>query len=144
MAVLVKQQYLHTFSQYGERRPTNGWDRFGSLGHPSNFQRVSRLGFFTAPTSLIGCQPNFAWCLAVSLAATLYIHLGVLPLTEFCQLQKITLRPSLALSYIGSLTARHSSSGRPPDFAALYLTILTQKGGHPVWHWAVELSSLAN
>jgi len=32
---------------------------------------------------------------------------------------KLTLRPSLALSYIGSITARHSSSGRQPNFAAL-------------------------
>jgi len=33
---LVKQQYLlHMSSQYGELWPTNGWDRFGSLGHPS-------------------------------------------------------------------------------------------------------------
>jgi len=33
---------------------------------------------------------------------------------------KFTLRPSLAFSYIGSVTARHSSSGRQPDFAAWY------------------------
>jgi len=32
----VKQQYLlHMSSQYGELRPTSGWDRFVSLGHPS-------------------------------------------------------------------------------------------------------------
>jgi len=37
---LVKQQYLlHMFPQYGELRPTNGWDWFGSLRHPSKFQR---------------------------------------------------------------------------------------------------------
>jgi len=30
-----------------------------------------------------------------------------------------TLRPSLALSYIGSVTALHLSSGRQPNFAAL-------------------------
>ena len=28
---------------------------------------------------------------------------------------KFTLRPSLVLSYIGSITARHSSSGRQPN-----------------------------
>ena len=67
---------------------TNGWDRFGSLGNPSKFQRVSRLGFVTAPTSLSGGQPNFAGCLAVIWAATLCIHFGdLLPLTEFCQVQ---------------------------------------------------------
>ena len=33
---VVKQQYLfHMSSQYGELRPTSGWHRFGSLGHPS-------------------------------------------------------------------------------------------------------------
>jgi len=31
---------------------------------------------------------------------------------------KFTLRPGLAFSYIGSITARHSSSGRQPNFAA--------------------------
>jgi len=35
---LVKQQYLlHMSLQYGELPPTNGWDQFGSLGHPANF-----------------------------------------------------------------------------------------------------------
>jgi len=34
---------------------------------------------------------------------------------------KLTLRPSLALSYIASVTAWHSSSGRQPNFAAGYL-----------------------
>ena len=45
----VKQQYLlHMFSQYGALRRTNGWDRLGSLGHPSKFERVSHLGVVTA------------------------------------------------------------------------------------------------
>jgi len=47
------------FSQYGELRPTSGWDRFGCLGHPSEFQRVWRLGLVTAATSLTGGQQNF-------------------------------------------------------------------------------------
>jgi len=63
---LVKHQYLpHMFSQYGKLRPTNGWDRFVCLGHPSKFQTVSRLASVTAATSLSGGQPNFAQCLAV-------------------------------------------------------------------------------
>ena len=58
------------------------------FGHPSTFQRVSRIGFVNAATSLIGGQPNFARCLAVSSAATLYIDFrGLLPLTEFCHVQ---------------------------------------------------------
>ena len=48
-------------SQYGELRPTSRWDRSGSWGHPSLFQRVSRLGsVITARPSSIGRQPNFA------------------------------------------------------------------------------------
>jgi len=58
--------------QYGELRPTNGCDRFSSLGHPSKFQPVLRLAFVIAVTSLTWGQPNFARCLAVYWAATLY------------------------------------------------------------------------
>jgi len=110
---LVKQQYLpHMSSQYGELRPTSGWDRFGCLGHPSEFQQVSRLGSVTAATSLNGSQPNFARSLALSWAGTLYIHFrGILPRNGILPGAKFTLRPSLALSYIDSVIARHSSRG---------------------------------
>ena len=93
---LVKQQYLlHISSQYDELRPTRGWDRFVSLGHPSKFQRVSRFGFVTAATSLNGSQPNFARCLAVSWTGTLYIHyLGFLPRNGIWPGATFTLRPS--------------------------------------------------
>jgi len=85
---LVKQQLFHMSSQYGELWPTNGWDLFGSLGHSSKFQRVSRLAFVTTATSLSGGQPNFPRCAAISLAGTLYIHFGgLLTITEFCHLQ---------------------------------------------------------
>ena len=54
----VKQQYLlHMLPQYGELRPTRGWDRFGSLGHPSYFKRLLRLGSITVSSER---QPNFA------------------------------------------------------------------------------------
>jgi len=42
---IVKQQYLCQVPQYGEIRPTNRWDPFGSLGQPSKFQWVLCLGF---------------------------------------------------------------------------------------------------
>jgi len=65
----------------------NGWDWFASLGHPSKFQRVSRHGFVTEPTSLNGGQPTFARCLAVFWAGTLYVHIwGCCPLTQFCHM----------------------------------------------------------
>ena len=120
---LFKQQYvLHMSAQYGELRPTSGWDRFANLRHSSKFQRVSPLAFVTAATSLTEDQPNFAQCLAVSWAGKLYIHFrGFLPPDWILSGAKFTLRPSLAFAYmyIGNGTARHTSSGRQPNFAAL-------------------------
>ena len=40
--------------QHGELRPTSGWDRFVSLGHPTKFQLVSRLGSVTARHVVVG------------------------------------------------------------------------------------------
>jgi len=51
---------LPHISQYGELRPASGWDLLASLGYPSTFQRVSRLGRVTARHSSSGRQPNFA------------------------------------------------------------------------------------
>jgi len=41
-------------SQYGELRPTNGWDRLTSLGHPCKFQLVWLLGNITARHLVVG------------------------------------------------------------------------------------------
>jgi len=67
---------------------TSGWDLLASLGHRSKFQWVSRLGFVTAATSFTGGQANFAQCLAVSWAGTLYIHFwGLWPPDGICHVQ---------------------------------------------------------
>jgi len=72
---LVKQQYLLQMSlQYGELGPTNGWDRFGSLEHPSTFQQVLGHGFVTTAMALNGRQPNFVRCLAISWTGTPYLY----------------------------------------------------------------------
>jgi len=113
---------------------------------PSKFQRVSRLGFVTAPASLNGRQPNFARCLAVACTGTLYIRFWrLLTPNRFLPSAKFTLRPSLAFSYIDSVTARHSSSGRQPNFAMWYKewnygtfadgATYTRQGGH-ISRWA--------
>jgi len=60
------------FPQYGELRPTSGWDRSGSLGHPCKCQWVSCLGSVTAWHSSSGRQPDFA---ALNRGAT-YIRQG--------------------------------------------------------------------
>jgi len=112
------------------------------LGHPSKFQRVSRLAFVTAATSLTGGQPNFARCLAVSWAATLCIHFrGLLLLTEFCPVQnslyvQVLCSPILAALLHGtravgiSGTAAFSrgrhlySAGRPSRWASAHILVL--------------------
>jgi len=48
----------HNMVNFG--RPTSGWDRFRSLGHPSKFQRVLRLVSVTGRHSSRGRQQNFA------------------------------------------------------------------------------------
>jgi len=48
----------------------------------------------------------------------MYAFFGAIAPNEILSGAEFTLRPSLALSYIGSITARHASSGRQPHFAA--------------------------
>ena len=146
---LVKYQYLlHMSSQYGERWSTSGWDWLVSLGHPSKFQRVSLLGFVTTPTSLNRGQPNFAWCLAISWAGTLYVHFrGFLPPNAVLPRAELTLRPSLVFSYVGRVTAWHLSSGRqpnrgirqraPPIFGRVAITLGI--GPHSIFAWLLRL-----
>jgi len=119
----VKQQYLlHIFSQNGELRLTNGWDQLASLGHPTpaNFNR------FRVLTSLLH------WRRSAEVSQTLHDVWPSAGLIHyiFCQVQNPgriplggkpciqVLRPSLAFSYIGSVTAQYSSSVRQPNFAA--------------------------
>jgi len=78
------------FWQYGELPPTNGWDRLGSLGHTSKFQRVLRLGFVTERRSTKLCTMS-----GRLLAGTLYIHFGgFLPHNGILPGAKFTLRGS--------------------------------------------------
>jgi len=51
---------------------------------------------------------------------TIYTFSGALAPDRILPGAKFTLRPSLVIAYIGSVTAQHSSSGRQPNFAAWY------------------------
>ena len=52
---LVKQQYLlHMSSQYGKLRPTSGWDPFGGLGHPANFNGFRVMAALLHGTLVLG------------------------------------------------------------------------------------------
>jgi len=51
----VKQQYLpHMSLQYGELRPTSGWDRFTSLWHPAHFIGFRVLAALLHGTLVVG------------------------------------------------------------------------------------------
>jgi len=75
---------------------------------------------------------------------TMYTFSGLLPHDTILPGAKFTLLPSLAFSYIDSITAQHSSSGHQPNFAAWYKewnyrtfaegTTYIQQGGHHVGH----------
>jgi len=110
---------------YGELQPTNGSDRLAGLGHPSKFQRVSRLGFVTAMTSLNSGQPNFARCLAISSAGTLYIHFGgSCPLMAFCQVQNSLCVQVLWSSILATLLHRiRAVAGRPSHSALAHILV---------------------
>jgi len=81
---------------------------------------ASRLGFVAAPTSLNGGPPTLHDVWPSPGLGTIFrgplLPNGILSVATF------TLRPSLAFSYIGCVTARarHSSSGRQPNFAAAW------------------------
>ena len=128
---LVKQQYLFQ---------TSNMASFGPLT-----AEIGLTVWGTPATSLSVGQPNFARSLAVSWAGTLYIHFwGLLPPDGILPRVKFTLRPSLTFSYIGSVTARYSSSGRQPNFEAWYKewnyetfaegATYIRLGGHHVGH----------
>ena len=115
-------------------------------GTPANFN-----GFRVLPLLLQRCRSSQAnqtlqdvWP-SPGLLHYIYIFGGSCPLTEFCQMQNSLCGPSLAFSYIGSVTARHFSHGRQTNFAAWckewnYGTFAEgvtyiRLGGHHVGHW---------
>jgi len=65
-----------------------------------------------------------------------YIFGGCCPVTEFCQVQNSVCVLQVLRSPIGSVTARHSSSGREPNFAALSTGRHLYSAGRPS-RWAL-------
>jgi len=106
-------------------------------GNPSKFERVSRLDFVTAATSLNGSQPNFAQCLAISWAGTLCIHFrGFLPRNEILPGATFTLCPNLAVHILaallhGTLVLGVRQTLQRWTEGATYI----RQGGHHVGHW---------
>jgi len=87
---------------------------------------------------------NYRWWLGgILFWDTVYIHFWwLLPPNGIVPGAKFTLRPSHSLSYIGSVTARHSSSGRQPNcgvgqgkllrMARRFLHTYIRRGGYNV------------
>ena len=87
-------------------------------GTPANFNGFIVLALLLQRRRCNGGQPNFARCLAVYWAGTLYIHFrGSCHLTDFCQMQN-SHSVQVLRSPIGTVTARHWSSGHRLNFAA--------------------------
>ena len=118
----VEQQYLlHMFSQYVKRWPTNGWDRFRSLGHPSIFNgfHILALLLHWHCSMEVNQTLHDVWP-SPGLVHYIYVF-GALTPNRILPGAKFTLHPSLAFSYTGSITVRHSSSGRQKNFVVWYI-----------------------
>ena len=117
---LVKQQYLptspHNMVNFGPLAA-----EISSLvwGTPANFNGFHVLASLLQRHRSIEANQtlHYVW---PSPGLIHYIHFpGLLPRNRILPGAKFTLHPSLALSCIGSINARHSSRGRQPNFAAL-------------------------
>jgi len=79
-----------------------------------------RLNFITAPTYVAQRRSTKLCTMFGGFLGwyTLYTFLGTLAPNGILPGANFTLRPSPAFPYVGSVTARHSSIGRQPNFAA--------------------------
>jgi len=117
----VKQQYLlHMSHNMANIGPLTAEIGSGVWGTPANFS-----GFRVLPLSLQrrrSPEANQTFTVFGRLLGwyTIIHFRRLLPPDGILPREKFTIRPSLAFSYIGSVTARHSSSGHQPNFAAWY------------------------
>jgi len=119
------------------------WDRFTSLEHPSKFQRVSRLGFVTAATSLSGGRRPTKLCTMFGRflgCYTIYIYIfgGSCPRMEFCQVQnwlcvQVLRSPILSALLHGTAAAGVSQTSRHGTRNGI--TELSQTAPH-IFGWA--------
>ena len=114
---LLKSNISSMSPQYGELQPTSGWDQLPGLGqHHSNFN-----GFRVLASLLHRCRStevnqtlHNVWPSHGLVHYTLYTgtHFRALAPDRILPGAKFTLHPSLAFSYIDSVTAWHQTSGR--------------------------------
>jgi len=97
----------------------------GVWGTPANFNGFRVLASLLHRRRLTEVNQNLndVWPSPVGLVhytCIFFLGGGLLPPNGILSRAKFTLRPSLTFCYTGSATARHSSSGRQPNFAARY------------------------
>jgi len=112
---LVKQQYLLQMSpqlaNFRSLMAEIGWRVWGTPANFNGFRMLASLLQRRHSPEANQTLDN----------GTLYIHFpGLFPTDGILPGANFTLRPSRAFSCIGSITARHSTSGRQPNFAAWY------------------------
>ena len=114
----ISSTSLHYMVNFGSLAADSGWRVWRTL---ANFNGFHVLPSSLHPTSLNRGQPHFARCFGCLLGwYTIYTFWGLLPPSGILPVGKFTLCPSLAFSYIGSITERHSSSGHQPNCVARY------------------------
>ena len=119
---LIKQQHLlHVSSQHGELWPTNGWDWLLNLVHRANFNAFCVLVSLLhgRRSTEVNQTLHDVWP-SPGLVHYVYICEGTCPPNGILPGAKFTLHPSLAFSYISSITARHSSSACQPNCVACF------------------------
>jgi len=104
----------HNMMNFGSLRAEIDWRVWGT---PKNFNGFRVLAYCTD----VAQQRSTKLCMMFGrpLAGALYFW-GILSPNGILPGAKFTLRASLAFSNIGSVSARHSSSGSEPNFAAWY------------------------
>ena len=138
----ISSRCLHNMANFG---PLTAEIGLPVWGNPANFNGFCVLASLLHRRRLTAVNKTFddVWPSLLG-SYTIYTLLVALAPNGFLPHAKFTLRPSLAFSYIGSITARHSSSGRQPNFVAWYKewnygcfidgATYIRLGGHHVWH----------
>ena len=110
----------HNMVNVGPLTAEIGWRVLGTPGNFSGFRVLASLLHRSGATE-VNQTLHDVWP-SPGLVHYIYVHFWhYLPRNSILPGAYFTLQPSLALSYIDSVTARHSSSGCQPNFATWYL-----------------------
>jgi len=136
--LLNSNNVLHMSAQYGQLWHTKAWNRFGSLGHPSKFQRFRVLPSLLRRRRLpeVNQALHDVWP-SPGLVHYVYISGALAPLTEFCPVQNSLYVLFLRYHILAALLHGTSAAGvtqtlRRCTEGAIYMYI--QQGCHHVGH----------